>query len=233
MRRDKKKVTKVDEGLILLNKPAGITSFGLVSRLRRITNIRKIGHAGTLDPFATGLMILLIGRGYTRKSAEFTNKDKAYEARIFLGRSTSTYDLEGETTSTSDLIPSLEAVQAALAEQQGERLQIPPMFSAKKIGGKKLYELARQGQVIERAPAMVAVEIERVHYSYPYLDLHITCSKGTYIRSIAHDVGEYLGTGAHLERLKRTRCGPFTLEESIALDALEQDPHLWKEVLRT
>lgn len=220
--------THISEGILLVNKPSGITSFGVVARLRRITGVKKIGHAGTLDPFATGLLIILVGKNYTRKSALFMGKDKTYRARVRLGISTDTYDIDGTLVSTSEKIPSPDEIADALAKQQGERLQTPPMYSAKKVGGKKLYELARQGITIERAPSPIELTTTLENYTYPYLDLHVACSKGTYIRSIAHEVGESTGTGAHLESLERTSSGEFTLEESHTLEELET---CWQEAL--
>lgn len=217
------------EGLLLVNKPAGITSHDVVARLRRITGVKKIGHAGTLDPFATGLMILLVGKNYTRKSAHFTGQDKSYKARLHLGIATDSYDIDGTTTATSSYNPTKEEVLAAIQEQNGARLQTPPMFSAKKIGGKKLYELARQGVTIARPPVEVHLETKLLAYTYPYLEIEVSCSKGTYIRSIAHEIGEKLTCHAHLDQLVRTRCGDFLLENSHTLEDLES---CWEEALR-
>ena len=202
-------------GILLVNKPQGNTSFSLIGCLRRLSGIRTIGHAGTLDPFATGVMILLIGKEYTRLSNNFLNLDKEYRARLFLGETTTTFDPEGPVTSTSPLIPSLAQVEEALTAFQGTVMQTPPMFSAKKVKGVALYKLARKGKVIERAPVPVTLKTTLLSYDYPYLELTISCSKGTYIRSIAHDLGQTLGCGAYLKELVRTRCGPYTLERCI------------------
>jgi len=218
------------EGILLVNKPAGITSHDVVARLRRITGVKKIGHAGTLDPFATGLMILLVGKNYTRKSAHFTGQDKAYHARLYLGIATDSYDIDGKKTAESDYIPSEEEVFASIEEQNGERLQTPPMFSAKKIKGKKLYQLARQGVEVARPPVQVHLETTLLSYTYPHVEIAVSCSKGTYIRSIAHEMGEKLTCHAHLDQLVRTRCGDFLLENSHTLEELES---CWQEVLRT
>ncbi len=201
-------------GLALLDKPKDKTSFYLVSFLRRLTNVRCIGHAGTLDPFATGLMVMLIGRPYTKLSNRFLLSDKEYSAKICLGSTTDSYDVDGETKSTSDKKPTLLEIEALLPEFQGEILQCPPMFSAKKVNGKKLYELARKGIEIKRESKKVRVEIDLISYNYPYLKLNVKCSSGTYIRSIAHDLGQRLGCGAYLETLVRTKVGPFSLNES-------------------
>ncbi len=204
---------KLNEGIVPCNKPAGKTSFSLIAAARRRTGIQKIGHAGTLDPFATGVMILLIGRDFTRQSGTFLNHDKEYEATVHLGIETTTYDPEGETIAENAYIPPLGQIEEALGFFQGTIQQIPPMFSAKKVGGKKLYELARKGVEIERQPATVTLTTTLLAYTYPYLQLRISCSKGTYIRSIAHDLGVILKTGAHLCTLTRTRSGPYTLAD--------------------
>ncbi len=214
------------EGILLINKPAGRTSFSLVAQLRRLSKIKKIGHAGTLDPFATGVMVLLIGRDFTRKSSDFLTCNKAYRATVKLGSSTDSYDLTGTVTASSDVIPEIADVYRVLEKYQGEIQQTPPMFSAKKIGGKKLYELARKGKEIEREAQNVTVQTTLVSYSYPYLVLDVECSKGTYIRSIADDIGKDLKTFGHLEKLIRTKSGSFLLEECVdgnMLDAPEFD----------
>lgn len=203
------------EGILLIDKPKDKTSFSLVGRLRKILNVKKIGHAGTLDPFATGVMVMLVGRNYTKLSDQFLNEDKEYVAELKLGEATNSFDSEGEITDTSDYIPTLEEVKEVIAKFQGEIKQIPPMFSAKKINGKKLYELARKGISVEREPVTLCVETHLVSYNYPSLIIHVTCSKGTYIRSIANDMGELLGTKAHLINLQRTRSGSYRLQECI------------------
>jgi tRNA pseudouridine55 synthase len=201
------------EGILPVCKPTAKTSFHLVGVLRKLTQIRTIGHAGTLDPFASGVMLLLIGKKYTRMSSQFLNQDKAYLATLHLGITTDTYDIEGQIINQSDRIPSLSEIENALISFQGTILQTPPMFSAKKIQGKKLYELARQGITIERQPVSVTLHTEIVAYNYPHLVLKVSCSKGTYIRSLAYDLGLVLGCGAHLSALVRTKSGSTTLEE--------------------
>lgn len=208
------------EGILLLNKPQGKTSFSLVAALRKKLKVKKIGHAGTLDPFATGVMVMLIGKRYTRLSDLFLHDDKEYLARLRLGIETDTYDLEGNTTCESTLIPHPDAVKSALLSFQGEIFQIPPMFSAKKINGKKLYELARKGKTIERTPAKIYVETTLLGYEYPYMNIHVKCSKGTYIRSLAYDLGKLLECGAHLSNLTRTRSGRFNLKDCLEADSL-------------
>lgn len=203
------------QGILLINKPAGKSSFSLIPQLRKRLGVKKIGHAGTLDPFATGVLVMLIGRDYTRLSDRFLNHDKAYRTQVHLGIATDTYDCDGAIIAQSDEIPTLEEIKEVLSHFQGHIEQIPPMYSAKKIGGKKLYDLARQGKEIERAPAKVHLEIELLEYSYPHIELNINCSKGTYIRSFAFDLGTRLGCGAHVSKLQRTRSGPFLLEKCV------------------
>ena len=207
-------------GILLVDKPKFKTSFSLVAALRRLSGIKTIGHAGTLDPFATGVMVMLIGKAYTRQSEQLMCQDKEYLATVCLGVETDTYDLEGKIIAENAAIPSLEDVHNVLLEFQGTISQIPPMFSAKKIKGKKLYDLARKGIEIERAPIQVNIKTEFISYAYPYLNLKIECSKGTYIRTIAYDIGKKLKTGAHLSELVRTRSGSFHLKDCIKGDLL-------------
>jgi tRNA pseudouridine55 synthase len=201
------------EGILLVNKPKGKTSFSLVGALRKILNVKTIGHAGTLDPLATGVMVMLIGKNYTRLSDKLLGQDKEYIAEVTLGSSTDSYDSEGQTTATSTKIPFLDDLKTALDTFQGEIQQIPPMFSAKKIQGKKLYELARKGKTVERAPVTVTLETTLLSYQYPFVILKVKCTKGTYIRSIAHDLGQQLQSEAHLSALQRTQSGLFSLND--------------------
>lgn len=208
------------QGILLVDKPSGKTSFTLISYLRRITGVKKIGHAGTLDPFATGVMILLIGKQYTRQSNQFMSQDKEYRATLHLGIATDSFDCDGKITSQSAIIPTQEEIEIALTHFQGTIKQVPPMFSAKKIKGKKLYELARQGITIEREAQTVTLSTQFIAYHYPFLELHIQCSKGTYIRTIAHEIGALLSCGAHLHTLTRTRSGSFHLNDCLPIAQL-------------
>jgi len=208
------------EGILLVDKPPGKTSFHLVHTLRRITGVQKIGHAGTLDPFATGVMVMLIGRSMTKLADSFLTDDKQYLATFTLGYESDTYDLDGTLTPISSIEPSRQEICDVLASFQGEIQQIPPMYCAKKVKGKKLYELARQGITIERAPCLVTVDIKLVEYNYPHLTLNITCSKGTYIRSLAHDIGKKLQTGSYVEKLVRLRSGDFFLADCLDFHTL-------------
>jgi tRNA pseudouridine55 synthase len=202
-------------GILLLNKSRGKTSFSLVYTLRKLTGIQRIGHAGTLDPFATGVMVLLLGKDYTRLSSRFMGQEKEYLAKIKLGIATDTFDCDGKILNNSDKVPTPQEIEIALKNFQGTISQLPPMFSAKKINGKKLYELARQGKEIEREPIQVTLETELLFYQYPYLELRIACTKGTYIRSLAHDLGNLLGSFGHLQELVRMRSGQFHLKDCI------------------
>lgn len=208
------------QGILLIDKPKDKTSFYLVHLLRKITKIKKIGHAGTLDPKATGLMVLLIGSNYTKKSDLFLNHDKEYETVIELGKQTSTFDEEGEILNTSDYKPTSDEIKKSLEHFQGTIQQLPPMFSAKKVQGKKLYELAREGKEVQRDKVSVQVTTSLLDYNYPFVKLHIRCSKGTYIRSIANDLGLLLTSFGYVKELKRTRSGSFLLDDSITIEKL-------------
>ncbi len=203
------------QGILLVNKPRGMNSFQLVKILRKRLQVKKIGHSGILDPFATGVMVMLIGRNYTRLSQTFLNQDKEYIAEAFLGKATDTHDCEGQVISTSDNVPSFDEIQEALKFFHGTFEQVPPMFSAKKHKGQKLYTLARQGIEVERPPVLVTVDMQCLLYEYPRLVLRMRCSKGTYVRQIAHDLGLKLGCGAHLTALERTRSGKFHLKDCL------------------
>lgn len=220
------------EGILLVDKPKGRTSFSLVSALRRLTGVRKIGHAGTLDPFATGVMVMLIGKAFTKLSDSFLEQDKEYLAKLHLGIATDTFDIEGKILSESDKVPTLSEIEKVLTLYQGEIWQTPPMFSAKKINGKKLYELARKGVSVERQPVQIKVKTDLLFYEYPFLELQIACSKGTYIRSIADEIGKHLGTGAHLSELVRTRSGPFHIKECIDGNLLNGPEFSFSQSLR-
>jgi len=224
-------ISRLPEGILIVDKSPAKTSFSLVSLLRKLSGQKKIGHAGTLDPFATGVMVLLLGSHYTRLSERFLHDDKEYAATVLLGIETDSFDCDGKILSQCDKIPSLEEIENILRTFQGEVWQTPPMFSAKKVDGKKLYELARQGKIIERKPVLVKMETTLLSYDYPYLRINVRCSKGTYIRSIAHDLGQMLGTGAHLSSLKRTRSGRFRLEQAVPQSLLEERKISWQDSL--
>lgn len=221
------------EGLLLVDKAAGSTSFDVVRLVRRLAREKTVGHAGTLDPFATGVLVVLIGRKYTAKSNEFLFADKTYRAVAHLGVETDSYDRDGKIVSESSLFPSLASVEEAVARFQGKILQTPPMYSAKKIGGKKLYELARQGIEVARQPVLVELDIEILSYTYPLLELNVRCSKGTYIRSLAYDLGKMLGCGAHLSSLARLASGQFLLQDCLPQSRLLEPEFPLQDYLRS
>jgi tRNA pseudouridine55 synthase len=210
------------EGILLLDKPQGKTSFFLVQQLRRLLKVKCIGHAGTLDPFATGVMVMLIGRPYTKLSNQFLKADKEYLATLCLGKKTDSFDIDGQVINESSYIPSIHEITDAVQEFQGEILQLPPMFSAKKVNGQKLYDLARKGQTIEREKKKVVVETKILSYHHPYLEIYVKCSSGTYIRTIADDLGEKLGCFAHLSNLRRTRSGPFSIDNCYKIEDIKE-----------
>jgi tRNA pseudouridine55 synthase len=219
------------EGFLLIDKPAGITSHDVVARLRRVTGVARIGHAGTLDPFATGLLIVGVGRGATKLLSGMMGREKTYEATAVLGATTDTQDLTGKM-SPADVtaLPDEAALRAAMAGFVGPLKQTPPMYSAKKIAGKKLYELARAGEEVERKPAEITVHaLELAAFRPPRFDFTVRCSTGTYVRTLAHDIGAALGVGAYLESLRRTGIGDFRVENAAKLEELT--PQNWAEKL--
>jgi tRNA pseudouridine55 synthase len=208
-------------GLLIIDKPVGPTSHSVVNMVRRGTGIRKVGHAGTLDPRASGVLVLCLGSA-TRLSEYLSTSDKTYRATVRFGASTRTYDADGEITRQTGLTPTRPQVMGALAAFTGILEQTPPPFSAIKVKGRKAYELARNGTEIELEPRQIRIySLEIVSYSPPDLELSIRCSAGTYIRSLAHDLGEKLGCGAYLAALKRVQAGPFTLESATPMPMLE------------
>lgn len=213
------------EGVLLVDKPTGITSHDVVYRLRRKLQMKRIGHAGTLDPMATGLLIMLIGKA-TRISQYLISLDKAYEGEITLGVSTNSQDAEGEVMETRPVPPlTEEALRAALQGFLGDQYQTPPMFSAVKIGGVPLYKLARQGEEIAREPRFIRVAaFDLLSFTSPKLTFRLACTKGTYVRTLANDLGQRLGCGAHLSALRRTGSGKFTLAQCTPLDEIEKLP---------
>lgn len=207
-----------------MDKPAGWTSHDVVSWVRKRFRIKKVGHTGTLDPMATGVMILCLG-AYTRLSSFVTNSDKQYRAVVRLGASTDTLDADGEVQARSSHVPTnIEDIASVVAGFEGEIEQVPPMYSALRIGGRRLYELARKGVDVERPVRQVYIKhIAITSYRPPLLHLDVQCSKGTYIRSLADDIGRKLGCGGHLCTLRRTVVGSVTLSECITLHSLRSD----------
>lgn len=210
-----------DFGLIIVDKPVGPTSHRVVSQVRRGTNIRKVGHAGTLDPRASGVLVLCLGPA-TRLSEFLSTTSKRYEAQIEFGSSTRTYDAEGEVTESTGDAPSLAQVELALEKFRGEIEQVPPPYSAIKIKGRRAYEIAREGGTVDLKARKVEIhELEILSYEPPLLSLVVECSAGTYIRSLAHELGETVKTGAHLSGLRRVKAGPFTIDDAVSLAELE------------
>jgi tRNA pseudouridine55 synthase len=209
------------EGLLLIDKPAGITSHDVIDRVRWSLGTRKVGHAGTLDPMATGLLVIGVGRA-TRLLRFLADLDKTYEGTARLGVETDTLDADGDVTRMVDLPATVTSaeIRRAMASLEGESMQRPPAYSAVKVGGRKLYEAARAGDVLEAAARRIRVRgFELVRAAGADVDFRVTCSSGTYVRVLLADVGTALGCGAHLTRLRRSAIGPFRIEEATAPDA--------------
>jgi tRNA pseudouridine55 synthase len=221
-------------GILNVNKPPGLTSFAVVSIVRRVTGVKRVGHAGTLDPIAEGVLPICLGHA-TRVVEYLVDAPKAYRGTVRLGVTTDTYDSEGTVVDTHD--PSgvtREDVEAALLPLTGEIEQLPPMYSALKHEGRPLYRYARAGKEAPRAPRRVKVyRMELRRFEPPEVELDIECGRGAYVRTLAHDLGQALGVGGHLEKLTRTRSGPFTLDEAITLDELRTAAAegWWEELL--
>lgn len=210
-------------GFLNIYKPKGLTSHDVVARLRKITKVRQIGHTGTLDPFATGVLPICIGKA--TRLIEYLDDDKEYLATVQFGKNTATYDLEGEITATFDKKVTEEDVKNALKDFEGEISQIPPIYSAIKVNGKKLYDYARQGQDIEIKPRKVTIskiELKKFDKTSQSAKITVACSKGTYIRSIAYDLGAKLGCGGYLTALERTKAGKFQVNTAIKLEDLTE-----------
>ena len=210
-------------GFLNIYKPKGLTSHDVVARLRKITKVRQIGHTGTLDPFATGVLPICIGKA--TRLIEYLDDDKEYLATVQFGKNTTTYDLEGEITATFDKKVTEEDVKNTLKDFEGEISQIPPIYSAIKVNGKKLYDYARQGQDIEIKPRKVTIskiELKEFDKTSQSAKITVACSKGTYIRSIAYDLGAKLGCGGYLTALERTQAGKFQVNTTIKLEDLTE-----------
>ncbi|MFN3197943.1 MAG: tRNA pseudouridine(55) synthase TruB [Bradymonadia bacterium] len=225
MGRRRKKGLDID-GVLLVDKPKGLTSFSLTERVRRALNANKAGHTGTLDPMATGLMVVCLGQG-TKLVQMLTGQSKAYEATVKLGEQTNTYDAEGEITARAEDAQveaiSTTDIEEALKAFRGTIDQRPPAFSAIKVDGQRLHALARAGEAVEAPVRTVTVHtLEMRGHTGDSFNLFIECSKGTYIRSIAHDVGQALGVGAHLTALRRTLVGPWSVVDAMPLETLQE-----------
>jgi tRNA pseudouridine55 synthase len=209
-------------GLLIIDKPTGPTSHDIVNVVRRGTQIRKVGHTGTLDPYASGVLLILLGSA-TRLAEYLLEVDKEYLATIRFGAATSTYDAAGRITATRPFTFREESLEAKMQTFIGERLQVPPVYSAIKIGGRKAYDMARAGEEVEMAPRKVHIyELALLRWESPNALVRVRCSRGTYIRSIAHDIGEAMGSHAHLVTLRRIRLGPFSVEHATPLEELKR-----------
>jgi len=210
------------DGVLLVDKPADHTSHDVIARLRGKLKMKRIGHAGTLDPMATGVLVVLVGKA-TRVSQYLMSVDKEYAGTIKLGQVTNTQDAEGEVLETRPVPPLTEAeVLATMKSFVGDQYQTPPMFSAIKIDGVPLYKMARKGEEIEREPRFVRISsFELTRFASPEIDFVLRCSKGTYVRTIAHDFGAKLGCGGHLSALRRTATGKFVIAQCLTLDQIQ------------
>lgn len=209
-------------GVLVVDKPVGLTSHDVVQIVRKGTNIRRAGHTGTLDPRASGVLVILIGPA-VRLSEYVSASDKRYQAVVRLGATTDTYDAEGRVTSSAPVTVTEEQFEQALQQFIGEIEQIPPPYSAVKIKGRKAYEMAREGEEVELAPRRINVyNLELLEWAPPEAVIDVYCSSGTYVRSLAHDLGEVLGCGAHLVGLRRTKSGRFTLRDAVPLRKLRE-----------
>jgi len=211
------------DGAILVDKPSGPTSHDVVDAIRRKFGIKKVGHCGTLDPNATGLLIIVLGRG-TKLSERLMSDDKVYEGTIKFGESTDSHDSDGELTGSLPVMPmTLDQLNEEAATFIGDQMQMPPMVSAIKINGVPLYKLARKGIEVEREPRLVHIYNFRfTGYAEPLGQFRVACTKGTYVRSLAHDLGQKLGCGAHLTALRRSASGKFDVANALPLDAVLQ-----------
>jgi len=219
-----KKPRDLVNGVLLLDKPVGLSSNDALIKAKRVLNAKKAGHTGTLDPFATGLLPLCFGEA-TKFSQDLLEADKTYEATVHLGIMTTTGDTEGETIEQREVDVTREGIEAALARFRGPIFQVPPMYSALKRDGKALYEYAREGITLEREARPVTIHgLSLVEYNAPFVKILVTCSKGTYVRVLGEDIGAALGCGAHLNALRRVQVGALTLERMISLEDLQAHP---------
>ncbi len=211
------------EGIILVDKPKGITSHDVVDIVRRRLKIKKVGHAGTLDPLAQGLLIILVGK-CTKLFSKFSGLDKEYSGVLKLGEVTATGDSQGEVTQRKEWAQiSEDRIREAFSLFIGETKQVPPMVSALRVGGKRLYKLARRGIVVERTPRKIKIySLEILKIDLPFVEFRLHCSKGTYVRKLAEDIGEKLGCGAHMVKILRLSIGSFKLGKAIALDDINE-----------
>jgi tRNA pseudouridine55 synthase len=219
--RPPKKPRDLVDGVLLIDKPVGLSSNDALIKAKRVVNAKKAGHTGTLDPFATGLLPLCFGEA-TKFSQDLLEADKTYLATVHLGITTTTGDTEGEVLETRDVDVTAEQIEAGLARFRGPILQVPPMYSALKRDGKALYEYAREGITLEREARPVTIhELDLVAYAAPFLTIRVKCSKGTYVRVLGEDIGAHLGCGAHLSALRRVQVGALTTTNMVTLEELQ------------
>jgi tRNA pseudouridine55 synthase len=219
-----KRIRDLVDGVLLLDKPVGLSSNDALIKAKRFLNAKKAGHTGTLDPFATGLLPLCFGEA-TKFSQDLLEADKTYETTVHLGITTNTGDTEGETIATGEVNVTREQIEAVLPQFRGPIMQVPPMYSALKRDGKAYYEYAREGITLEREARPVTIlDLKFLEYSAPFLKLSVTCSKGTYIRVLGEDIGNALGCGAHLNALRRTQVGALTVEGMVTLETIAAHP---------
>lgn len=209
------------DGILLVDKPAGMTSHDVVYKIRRHFNLKKVGHGGTLDPAATGLLVILLGRG-TRVSSRFMSSDKTYEGTLTLGITTDSQDADGQVLKEADASHiTYSQLDAVMATFKGDMFQTPPMVSAIKVAGVPLYKLAREGEEIERKPRFIHLyDFRLLEYAPPRGTFVVRCSKGTYVRTLCHDIGEKLGVGAHLSQLRRTESAGYNVNQATTLAQL-------------
>lgn len=213
----------MNEGILIINKQSGMTSHDVVARVRRLFRMKRVGHAGTLDPLATGVLVILLGK-CTKLFNEFVGFDKAYRSTLRLGVKTTSADIQGdviEQRSFEDV--TQDHVEKAFQGFKGDIEQLPPMVSAVKHKGRRLYQLARQGVQVERQPRQVTIhELSLRQFNQPFVEFYMHCSKGTYVRQLADDVGDLLGCGACISQIERTKVGPFTLDQAVLLEDVNE-----------
>ena len=213
----------IKEGILLVNKPDGMTSHDVVAKVRKIFKMKKVGHAGTLDPLATGVLVILLGKS-TKLFDKFVGFDKAYRATFILGRTTTSADIQGEIIAENSFDGITQSqVEDVFKDFLGESEQLPPMVSAVKVGGKKLYQLARKGITVDRTPRKIRIDcLTLENFNLPYVKFYMECSKGTYVRQLAHDVGERLGCGACISQIERVKVGHFDISDAVNLEDINE-----------
>lgn len=220
----------MDAGIIVMDKPADFTSFDVVAKLRGILHIKKIGHTGTLDPIATGVLVVCVGRA-TKLVSKLTAEEKIYEAGVLFGEKYDTGDITGKLMKNDSVVITEDDFRTACQQFVGDIDQIPPMYSAKKVNGKKLYEYAREGIEVEREPERIHIySIELLGFDFPHAQIRVHCSKGTYIRTLIEDISEAAGTVGTMESLRRTKNGDFSIEDAVTFEQLEAADDPWSLV---